>query len=84
MVQRLGRRLGPEFDDNWRTMDDHSLVDSGWAVEPTRNSMTTVFRKIIDWAADCDPNSEINNRHSRAWAADLLTKKNDCETAVRS
>ena len=30
MEDRLGRRLGPELDDDWIRM----LVDSGWAGEP--------------------------------------------------
>ena len=59
MENRLGRRLGPEFDDFPTWMDDRLsgpnsmttgfvcqwIMDSGWAGEP--NSMTTRFR--VGW-----------------------------------
>ena len=65
---RLGRRLGPEFDDycfQWMieraadsdpTYDWISMDDRlEWAGE--QNSMSTGFRWRIDWAADSGPNS---------------------------
>ena len=67
MDDRVGRRLGPEFDIQWMMMfidwagdsDPNPMtngfrwiIDAGWAGEP--NWMTTGFLWRIDWTADSD------------------------------
>ena len=63
MDDRLGRRLGPKFDDYCFPMDDRlgSRLRPSMMTRRDPTSMTTVFRWMpvidlaADWAADSGP-----------------------------